>query len=372
MDARGRSGGPGRAATPAPAASWQSRLEAAWLERGGLGRWLAPLGAVVGALAAARRALWQRGWRQPVPVGLPVVVVGNLVAGGAGKTPVVLALVEALRAVGHRPGIVSRGYGGSRPRAADGSDRMEVTARSSARETGDEPLLLHRRSGCPVMVGSDRVAVARALHAAHPGLTVLVCDDGLQHRRLARQVEVIVFDERGAGNGRCLPAGPLREPMGVRPPAGAVVVYNADRPSTPWPGERLQRGLGGVVSLEDWWQGHPASPDALEALREADDLVAVAGTARPGRFFAQLEAVGLRFTALPLPDHHPYATLPWPAGTAQVILTEKDAVKLDPAAPGGTRVWVAPLDCRLDVRSVAAVLERLPPLAAAAALHPAR
>ena len=143
---------------------------------------------------------------------MPVVVVGNLVAGGAGKTPVVLAIVAALQAAGHRPGIVSRGYGGRTGASGGTNGVLEVEENTPAHRTGDEPLLLRRRSGCPVVVGADRVAAAQALRAAHPTLSVIVSDDGLQHRRLARSVEIIVFDERGVGNGRCLPAGPLREP----------------------------------------------------------------------------------------------------------------------------------------------------------------
>ncbi len=346
---------PAKPADPDRSGRLQRRLEAAWLERDGLGRWLAPLGLALGGLAALRRAGWESGLWQPVDVGLPVVVVGNLVAGGAGKTPVVLALVDALRAAGHRPGIVSRGYGA---RGRSGDAPLEVLPHLPARLTGDEPLLLRRRAACPVVVGSDRVAAARALRAAHPELSVIVSDDGLQHRRLGRCVEVVVFDERGAGNGRCLPAGPLREPMAAAPSQRMVVVYNADAPSTPWPGHSLRRGLSGVVSLQDWWQGRPASAEALQAL-QGRPLLAAAGTARPGRFFGLLREAGLDIQTLPLPDHHPFDTLPWPADGPPVVVTEKDAIKLDPATTTAPPVWVAPLDCRLDPASLGAVMARL-------------
>jgi tetraacyldisaccharide 4'-kinase len=209
------------------------------------------------------------------------------------------------------------------------------------------------------VVGRDRVAAARALLKAHGAVTVIVCDDGLQHLRLARDVEVIVFDDRGAGNGRCLPAGPLREPLPARAPVGAVVIYNAAAPSTAWPGHLMRRRLAGVVSLAGWHRGEPATQQALQALRGAPRLVAAAGTARPARFFAMLQAEGLSPRELPLPDHAPLDVLPWPADTPDAIVTEKDAVKLQPGACGHTRVWVAPLDSVLAQAAVDAVLTRL-------------
>lgn len=317
---------------------------------------LTPLGLAVGALARLKRLAYTRGWQSSEDCGVPVVVVGNLVAGGAGKTPTVLALAEALRQAGHRPGIVSRGHG---RRDTTRGDVLHVQEDTPAQIAGDEPLLLRRRSGLPVVIGRDRVAAARALLSSEPSLTVILSDDGLQHRRLARAIEVIVFDERGAGNGRCLPAGPLREPMPAAPPPGAVVIYNAAAPTTPWPGRPLQRRLAGAVSLPDWWAGQEASRDALLALG-GRPLIAAAGTARPERFFESLKAAGLAFTALPLPDHHAFDALPWPAGPCDVIVTEKDAVKLIGRPLDGARIWVAPLDCRLDPIDVATILARLP------------
>lgn len=330
------------------------RLQAAWLRPDWLSDLLWPLGLVIGGLAAARRLAYSRGWLASHDCGVPVIVVGNLVAGGAGKTPTVLALVDALKQAGHRPGIVSRGHG----RLSTPDDVLLVEADLPASLTGDEPLLLRRRSGVPVVVARDRVAAVRALRAVHPAISVVVSDDGLQHRALARTVELVVFDERGVGNGRCLPAGPLREPMPVDAPPRTVVVYNASTPTTAWPGRLLRRELTRAASLDDWWTGGQADAATLQALR-GRTLIAVAGTARPGRFFTALEAAGLSFTALPLPDHHPFETLPWPAGSIDVIVTEKDAVKLAGRPLGEARVWVAPLDCRLDPQTVEAVLSRL-------------
>jgi tetraacyldisaccharide 4'-kinase len=334
--------------------SLQRQVEAAWARRGALAALLWPLSLLYRSAVALRAAAYALGLLRSERLAAPAIVVGNLVAGGAGKTPATLALVALLRRAGWTPGIVSRGYGGS----AGGV--VAVGRDTPARLCGDEPLLLHLRSGAPVVVGRDRVAAARELLRRHPGVDVVVSDDGLQHLRLARDAQLIVFDERGAGNGWLLPAGPLREPMAAAAPARSVVLYNAAAPSTPWPGTMAQRRLAGVTALADWWAG--AAPDAqrLDRLRE-QPLLAVAGIARPARFFALLREAGLQIAELALPDHHPFDTLPWPAKTRDVILTEKDAVKLPPGrALGATRVWVATLDFRLGLPAEAALLRLLP------------
>jgi tetraacyldisaccharide 4'-kinase len=282
-----------------------------------------------------------------------VVVVGNLVAGGAGKTPTVIAVASMLRQRGWQPGIVSRGYG----RAGDGV--LEVRPDTPAAQCGDEPRLLQRRLGLPVVVGRDRVAAARELLRRHPAVDILVSDDGLQHRRLPRRAQVLVFDERGAGNGWLLPAGPLREPLPARAPPSTVVLYNAAAPSTPLPGHLARRAMAGLVPLREWWAGQPASAEALRGLA-GRPVVAAAGMAQPERFFRMLEAAGLAVQRLPLPDHHDYATLPWPASTPDVVVTEKDAVKLAPDAAGATRVWVAPLDFEPGAAFERALLDLLP------------
>jgi tetraacyldisaccharide 4'-kinase len=299
-----------------------------------------------GLAAAARKPA------QALPV--PVVVVGNLIVGGAGKTPTVLALVQALRQAGWHPGVVSRGHG------RQGDHVREVLADAGAADVGDEPLLLRRRSGVPVWVGRRRVEAARALLAAHPGVDVLVSDDGLQHGALPRLLEVVVFDERGAGNGLRLPAGPLREAMPQHLAADRCVLYNAARPSTALPGLLLGRSLSGACGLADWHASRRAAAVPLATLR-GRPLLAAAGTAAPERFFAMLEAEGLAVQRLPLPDHHDYTTLPWPAGTPDVVTTEKDAVKLAPARVGTTRVWVVGLDFTLPPAFTQDVLRRLGP-----------
>ncbi|KQV85650.1 tetraacyldisaccharide 4'-kinase [Rhizobacter sp. Root1221] len=333
--------------------TFATRLQAAWLRRGPLAVVLWPVSVVYRAVYALRTLAHAAGWVRTERLPVPVIVVGNLVAGGAGKTPTTLALVELLRRHGYTPGLVSRGFGRT------GGDVRLVTAESSPRDVGDEPLLMHLRSLAPVAVGRDRAAAGRALLAAHPTIDVLVSDDGLQHVRLGRDVQVIVFDERGAGNGWLLPAGPLREPFRRNPPARTLVVYNAPAPSTPWPGHAATRGLRGVVDLTNWWRGAPATRAHLAALC-GRPVVAAAGVARPGRFFGMLHAAGLEVKELPLPDHHDFATIPWPHGTPDVVVTEKDAVKLRPAACAGTRVHVATLDFALGPAFEAELFRLLP------------
>ena len=308
-----------------------------WTPRPGLAaRLLQPLSAVYGLLQ--RRHARRANPASALPV--PVLVVGNVVVGGAGKTPTVMAVVAALAQRGHRPGIVSRGHG-----RADSAPRVVAQA-DHPHDVGDEPLLMARRSGVPVAVGRDRVAAARALIEAHPEVDVIVADDGLQHRALPRRAELLVFDERGAGNGLLLPAGPLREPLPRRLAASRHVLYTSGSASTPLPGACATRRLQRAWPLAAWHANDPTAAAPLAALR-GRPLLAAAGLAAPQKFFAMLREAGLQVQTLPLPDHHDYATLPWPAAGCDVLVTEKDAVKLDPARAAGRPVWVLPLD--LDV-----------------------
>jgi tetraacyldisaccharide 4'-kinase len=323
---------------------------------------LQPLSWVYGVLATLHRSFTPA---QPTPV--PVLVVGNCIVGGAGKTPAVLAVVALLQAAGHRPAVLSRGYG------RQSADARLVQTGDTAKTVGDEPLLMHQRSGAPVWVGQDRAALARQACRHDPSIDVLVCDDGLQHHRLARRVNLVVFDERGQGNGLLLPAGPLRQRLntlkvGPQPPqarrgtepqgVATRVLYNADHATTPLPGALVTRGLSQVWPLQAWqWsrsepaRANPdgAAPNGVKALHTLRglSLLAVAGLGNPEKFFSLLEAAGLQIQRLPLPDHHPYDRLPWPAATADVITTEKDAIKLQAHAMGSTRVWVVPLDLQL-------------------------
>jgi tetraacyldisaccharide 4'-kinase len=327
---------------------WRPRLTA-------LTASLVPLGALVAAVASRRRRDATRAGRAPARLPVAVIVVGNVIVGGAGKTPTVIALVDLLRQWGRTPGIVSRGHG----RAGDEARLLDAATAATADPAvfGDEPVLMHRRTGAPVAVARRRREAALGLLAAHPEVDVLVADDGLQHHALARDIELVVFDGRGLGNGRTLPAGPLRERAGDIWPAPApgrperFILVNGHWPAPPArplpaPAERCwvaARALGGAVELADWQRGMPASAGALDALR-GRAVLAAAGIGDPERFFAMLEARGLRIERLPLPDHATLQPLPWPPSTNEVIVTEKDAVKLAGRAPPGLRVWVVTLD----------------------------
>jgi len=272
---------------------------------------LFPVSLVFRLLVALRRLLFRAGALPSVRLHVPVIVVGNLTVGGTGKTPLILALAEALRRKGLNPGILSRGYGGT-----DAGPRA-VSAGEDAAQVGDEPLVLAERSGCPVWIGADRAAAARALLAAHARCDVILCDDGLQHYRLQRDFEIAVEDERGFGNGLLLPAGPLREPAGRR--VDATVVNGAE----PRPGAFRMRLIPAGLYRVD---AHAAP--LMQSELSGKKLHAVAGIGNPERFFAGLSRMGLAFSAHPFPDHHAFraADLEF-ADCDFVLMTEKDAVK---------------------------------------------
>ena len=288
---------------------------------------------------------------------MPVLVVGNIVVGGAGKTPTVIALVRAFQAAGRRPGVISRGHGRSE------DEIRQVFNDSSAAAVGDEPLLIHLRTGVPVWVGRDRNSAALALCRHHPDVDVLLSDDGLQHRALARDGEVLVFDRRGIGNGLLLPVGPLREPLPTSAGTRQRVLYSDGLQSTRLAGPVALRSIERAWPLSAWHARQPAAAVRLQNL-VGRHLLAVAGLAVPERFFAMLEDAGLVIERLPLPDHYPYGdscgALPWPVGTADVLTTEKDAVKLISLPLGQTRVWVVPLDLTLPPGFAAELLTLLP------------
>jgi tetraacyldisaccharide 4'-kinase len=336
----------GVASMSALAARLETRLAREWQQRGPLAWALTPLACVFGAVALARRAAFAAGWLQAVRLGVPVVVVGNVTVGGTGKTPTVIALVEALRAAGFVPGVVSRGYGAKVVRPTP------VTSASHPAEAGDEPLLIARRTGAPVWVCPDRVAAAEALCAAHTDVDVIVSDDGLQHYRLARDVELVVFDQRLGGNGFLLPAGPLREPLSRR--RDATLINNPfERTLPPWPNTfalRLEAG--------DAW--HLDNPHLRRPLAQfaGERVLAAAGIGAPERFFATLRAAGLSPQTRALPDHYRYSSNPFVDTDADAILvTEKDAVKL--AAWHDARIWVVPIEAALDHRLTALVVEKI-------------
>lgn len=319
----------------------QQALLRLWQRRGIGARLLYPLTIVHRAWRAFDAWRYAAGLARPHRVGVPVVVVGNLYVGGTGKTPLVIEIVRALKARGWHPGIVARGYG-----AAVGEPR-EVDAHGAARDFGDEPLLMANATGVPVAVGRDRVAAAKLLRNLHPRVDVLVTDDGLQHRRLARDVEIAVIHYRGLGNGWLLPAGPLRDPPERLQDVSAVVFHGDILPVRIYsPHFFMRTQLGTVYALKD----PTRKVDLDELAREQRDkgvrLLAAAGIGMPDRFFAMLRAHGLQFDELPLPDHYDYAANPFANRRFDcALITEKDAVKCrgNPALAADGRICVVPL-----------------------------
>lgn len=306
---------------------------------------LLPLAWLFRLLVGVRRGLYRRGLLRSFRLPVPVIVIGNLTVGGSGKTPLVLWLVRCLREAGWRPGIISRGY-----RGAVGGE-LAVTVASDPAQVGDEPLLLARRSGVPVTVGSDRVRAARALLAANPECNVIVSDDGLQHYRLQRSVEIAVFDGRCAGNSQLLPAGPLREPL-QRLSTVDAMVWNSAAPAGLAAAAAVVRVARNVPQFamrlggERFFALHDAQRQCGVQDLAGKRLYAIAGIGDPARFFAQLEALGLEFEAHPFPDHHRYcaADLAF-ADDGVLLMTEKDAVKC--AALTVREAWVLPVDAQL-------------------------
>ncbi len=297
----------------------------AWRTRGWLACLLWPVAQIHGLAVRLRWALYRGGFLRSERFRVPVIVVGNVVAGGAGKTPLVMALVKHLQAQGLQVGVVSRGYGRSGP------ESLEVRPETPVHQSGDEPALIQRATGAPVFLASRRAEALRALLAAYPATTVVVCDDGLQHYALQRDIEIAVFDDRGVGNGWLLPAGPLREPWPARQSKGLIqgldlVLHTGQKPAF--------EGFNSSRQLADHAVAADGSRVALTAL-QGQPLVALAGIASPEAFFAMLRARGLTLErTFSLPDHHEFENddLSVYAGRT-VLCTEKDAVKLF-ALPG--------------------------------------
>ena len=330
-------------------------LSAAWQRRGLLVCLLWPLSLLFGLAATLRRRLYTAGWQASTRLPVPVIVVGNIFVGGTGKTPLTIWLVQALRQAGYVPGVISRGYAAQ---SGDGQLAVQqVTAASLAAAVGDEPLLIAARAQCPVVVGRNRVAAAEALLQAHPEVNLILSDDGLQHYRLQRDIEIVLFDARGAGNGWLLPAGPLREPASRR---RDFTVANAATMPASMPASAIRMQLVGdqAEQLAD-----PSRTRALASLQDpALRLAAAAGIGNPQRFFSMLTAAGLRFEALALPDHHDFSDNPFAALQAEIILiTEKDAVKCRQIETirNDPRIWVVPVTAQIDAALSQQILEKL-------------
>jgi tetraacyldisaccharide 4'-kinase len=320
-----------------------------WQRRGMFAWALLPAGWLFRLIAETRRLAYRCGWLRSTRLPVPVVIVGNVTVGGAGKTPAVIALVHGLIAAGFRPAVISRGYGVKleRPR--------QVKSSTAAREVGDEPILIARATDVPVWVFPDRVLSAQTLLACHASCNVVVCDDGLQHYRLQRDVEIVVFDSRMGGNGFPLPAGPLREPLTRARDATLMndphFVATADRPTV----------FGMRLVPEDAWQ--LTDPQLTRPLSKfaGQRVFAAAGIGHPERFFATLRATGLQPKTLALPDHYDFSADPFTSNDAQqadaILITEKDAVKCEHL--NDPRIWVIPTTPMVDPDLIDLVCHRI-------------
>ncbi len=334
--------------------SLESTLTRTWLHRGPLACALYPVSLVFRALTSLRGLLYRAGVLRSGRLPVPVIVVGNIFIGGTGKTPLTIWLVQQLQAAGFTPGVISRGFG------SKGSAPRPVTPLSTPADVGDEPVLIATRTGCPVVVCRDRVAAGQALLAAHPGVNLIVTDDGLQHYALRRDLEIVLFDGRGTGNGWTLPAGPLREPPSRRRDV-TVVNTPALTPALAANvgGDPYRMTLAGDVAerLADRRERVPLA----ELAQRGGKVVAAAGIGNPRRFFTMLADAGLVFQELPLPDHHDFLDRPFAALDADLILmTEKDAVKCAhiEELKDDPRLWVVPVSARIDAALAEHIVEK--------------
>lgn len=320
----------------------------AWQRRGLLACALLPVSLVFRLLAGLRRLLFRSGLLKSTRLPVPVVIVGNIFIGGTGKTPLTIWLVQELRQAGFTPGVISRGYGSRHEHPTP------VTGGSSPADVGDEPVLIAARTQCPVMVGRKRVEAAQALLARHPEVDIIVSDDGLQHYALQRDVEIVLCDERGNGNGWVLPAGPLREPASRR--RDFTVVNAPALPETmARPAYRMLLAGDTAERLCDRTQTLALS--SLPAAR----IWAAAGIGNPARFFSMLEKAGVQASTLALPDHYDFAGNPFADIEADIILlTEKDAVKCTQIdmLKNDPRLWVVPVTARIDRALAERIVEK--------------
>jgi tetraacyldisaccharide 4'-kinase len=362
-----------------------TRLQRSWAQRDWLSVLLLDVSWIYGGLVALRRRLYVKNIFESKRMPVPVIVVGNVVAGGAGKTPVVIEIVKYLKTQGWQPGVVSRGYG-RKARREDVNDSgfMEVTSNTPVQQSGDEPALIHRASAAPVFVASKRADAALALLATYPNTNVIVCDDGLQHLALQRDIEVCVFDERGVGNGSLLPAGPLREPWprkvdfvlqtspfrdvapsAMAEPTSVRVEPVETRAKASTSSARPEVGTGQTV-VSTFTLTRQLAPYALRAdgsrvsITElaGKTLCAVAAIAHPEAFFAMLRAQGIILAeTISLSDHYNYDSWlrPHPL-TYTLICTEKDAVKLWPQHPDALAV---PLQVDIPAEFFSALVKKL-------------
>jgi len=313
-----------------------------WLGRGLLAVLLYPFSLLFWGITAFRRFAYKTGLFKSTRLPVPVIVVGNIFVGGTGKTPFVIWLVQTLRKAGFTPGVISRGYG-----VANREPQSVDPLSSLASDIGDEPLLIAMRTKCPLTVCRKRVDAAQHLLAEHPEIDIIISDDGLQHYALARDIEILLFDGRGAGNQWMLPAGPLREPPSRRGDFTIINGHNYPAPNNP-----IYTNSMFLMQLKtDTAEQLVDRSNKMALANFKGKITAAAGIGNPRRFFASLKGQHLNFDEMPLPDHYSFAENPFRNTASETILiTEKDAVKCAQKNEMMTdgRIWVVPANVEID------------------------
>lgn len=327
--------------------AWFNRI---WYERDRPPWWLLPFEAIFIALSSCRAFLYHRGIFRSQRFDVPVVVIGNISVGGTGKTPLVMALTRALLDAGRKPGIVSRGHGGEKL-----SEPLILHPEDTAERVGDEPLLLAETLGVPVCVFPQRARAVRHL-LANRDIDVVICDDGLQHYALERDIEIAVVDAaRGFGNGHRLPAGPLREPVRRFESVDLTIAQGSESDSLVGVDYHMRLQPTALVRLVD---GHRVPLDGPVPEELQGHLVAVAGIGNPQRFFDTLAGLGLSVEARGFPDHHAYAREDFEFLHGRpLIMTAKDAVKCRGIADANW--WYLEVEASFDTNPAIHLLERL-------------
>ena len=307
-------------------------IEHIWYNDPITGTWLMPLGFFYYDICRLRKFLYKIGFLKTYQMPVPVIIVGNITVGGTGKTPLVIHLAKTLKEAGFKPGIISRGYGGS-----SNIQAQAVTINSDVHEVGDEALMIAKQSLCPVVVCSLRVAAAKELLAT-TDCNVILSDDGLQHYALARNIEIAVIDgERRFGNGYCLPAGPLREPVS-RLQAVDFIVVNGKKSAD----HEFSMQLNGNIAINLVNNQQKLLTDFI-----GTDCHALAGIGHPERFFKQLASAGLTCINHPFPDHYHYQSQDINfSDNRPILMTEKDAVKCTDFA--NTQHWYVPVTAEVE------------------------
>lgn len=304
---------------------------------------LIPLSWLFAIIIALRRFLYRVGLLRSYALPIPVIVVGNINMGGSGKTPLVIWLVNQLKEHGYQPGVISRGYG------AKVTQPTSVQADSLPSEVGDEPVLIAQKTGCPVYVSADRVEAGKYLLKQHPACDIIISDDGLQHYRLQRQIEMAVIDYQTQQSQNLLPAGPLRESYVRLASVDAVILNGNVNVKDGYPMELVSADFYNLLN-----------PDLKKSVSYFKDknVAAMAGIGKPERFFQQLQSLGLKFSQWPFNDHHAFT---WQdlsnIKCDALIMTEKDAVKCHTFAEA--HHWVLPVDAKIDGRLLPMLLSKL-------------